>query len=659
MKTIDKSTNNPETLSEKSFSIIGNCTLRDCFDIAKDNIECHFDYKFNSFFQYISLFSMYSQKPKEIDITDEDLGYGTPWQKKCYKADINRKVIDLTNFNSDYILVDIAHNRLNLLKSKKDKNVLISSSILSDKNREETEEYVGSGFELIKPYDLDKKYISYCLKKFANDLLQKVNQSKIIVCELYSSEDYINFDGTIKNFIDEHEIPIKNNFLKKNFREFIKYLPQAHVIEMPKYAIGNYKHKWGPHPLHFCDEYYSYLLECIDLILKMENKDNEKRLLKKIKSKYETLFLNKRKNLMLNFEENNNKIDNRKNKTFSILGSCVARDLFEIGDNSNLNYFYKVNSFWSLSPLSVFGKRIKNLNSVKIDDFVFGSNWQKKCILVDLERKYIEQTDFSSDFILVDLAFSKIDLAQFSKHKDCYFTANLPFINNVSILKKVLHDDVNFVHVVDLPEDFFLEKIRTFAQKLKTKTLGENIILLDLECAIDYFDKNGVISKFDNVDLIKKENELLKKAFNCFLEELPNCHIIKMPKGVLGYELHKWGKLNLHYCNEFYDYLLKCIDIICSNYSRKKEIKEIEFCKNICEQIFKDRRRIVELKEIIHKQVKIKQDLNGEVSTLKKDLHELNIKLEKIDLENKFIKSTKFYKLGKFFKLFPVNKTNN
>ena len=74
----------------------------------------------------------------------------------------------------------------------------------------------------------------------------------------------------------------------------------------------------------------------------------------------------------------------------------------------------------------------------------------------------------------------------------------------------------------------------------------------------------------------------LQKCFECSKEILKGCHVIYFPENVLGDENHHLKPAHMHYTQEYYDYVLSAVNIICrEKISTKEEIKKLEVLRNL------------------------------------------------------------------------------
>ncbi len=77
--------------------------------------------------------------------------------------------------------------------------------------------------------------------------------------------------------------------MKKSNKLFVKYLgDEIHLIKSPVNCIANSNHRWGLYNLHMIDEYYLYLLECFNSIIKAKKIN-----LNKIKTRFENVIQQK------------------------------------------------------------------------------------------------------------------------------------------------------------------------------------------------------------------------------------------------------------------------------------------------------------------------------------------------------------------------------
>ncbi|MCQ2070990.1 MAG: sel1 repeat family protein [archaeon] len=248
-----------------------------------------------------------------------------------------------------------------------------------------------------------------------------------------------------------------------------------------------------------------------------------------------------------------------------IWGCCVSRDIFSIGhrldgaagNRYNIRCFYQECSYVSaLSEHISKDITAEDLSRFELTDFF------KKCITADYNKTVIDAfCDSGSDWLVIDLRtlmYGFIELlSPDGKVEYCTDGGPLKQESKYALLRELNPGfTVNHISFGSFDHYPFLVK---FTDLIKER-YGKNIILVAVEEAYDYLDKNGKLVNRTSVP----ESVLTEREIVLELLYLLDCHYIKYPFNCLADETHKWGLSQVHYVNEYYDYALDCVDIIVS-----------------------------------------------------------------------------------------------
>lgn len=365
-------------MSKKTLSvnIISSCVCRDCFEIGNKKTK-HNNYKVEFFYQATNVFSLYSKKLTELqDITENDLVFGSPWQRRIFLADIKKDIFERIGEEKrdNFLILEFTDFAKNLYKLKSNEDSYLVQTEPSKNNQVVFSDYVE---KIVEPWKLPKDYVYFCLEKYVEDILKIYSSDKIILCEIYHTDRYITLDNRIEKF--KAPVGAYNKFLKECYlhieNEFIKRQAQIHIVKMPENALGDEGQKWGKYSLHFVKELYEYLFSAIDAICTEYDKDEEAEILSCLKEQYEkrtseelnnieaSLSLNKRIAECLEKQriadekiielENQNKIITREKETILFEKNSLQKEL----SNIKASKAYKIGRAVTFVPRKLFKRR--------------------------------------------------------------------------------------------------------------------------------------------------------------------------------------------------------------------------------------------------------------------------------------------------------------
>ncbi|WP_370790441.1 DUF6270 domain-containing protein [Bilophila wadsworthia] len=265
------------------------------------------------------------------------------------------------------------------------------------------------------------------------------------------------------------------------------------------------------------------------------------------------------------------------NTTFSIMGSCVSRDIFSINDCQE----YTINRFiQSVSPISasvspVIDMDYQDLIVEVIDNFNITS-FYKRCFSLGITGKAFDYLfEVPSDYLIIDMSCCRFDLMICSGGKILPKISgqNYPEILDTVVKKynlpeftEVISDDNEIISLMNQLLPKYFEKI------LENYPL-ERIILVETDAAAFYLNKKGTVTEFKNT-VIESWKKRIHHGEEIAREYLHGCHIIEFPEYVFADENHKWKLAQLHYVQEYYEYAFQAIKIILTG-NREKELLNI------------------------------------------------------------------------------------
>ena len=130
--------------------------------------------------------------------------------------------------------------------------------------------------EYDSPLEYDDAFWRTTIEAFAERLKTLFAEEKIILLKNRQAELYVDANGLLHLYSSSghfNSIMVTQLLLEKLEGFFLACCPSCKVVEIPPYAIGSQRHKWGNHPLHFTPVLYAYLLACVKAITLEEDFD--------------------------------------------------------------------------------------------------------------------------------------------------------------------------------------------------------------------------------------------------------------------------------------------------------------------------------------------------------------------------------------------------
>lgn len=254
----------------------------------------------------------------------------------------------------------------------------------------------------------------------------------------------------------------------------------------------------------------------------------------------------------------------------SVIGSCVARDLFEKDNGENFSFHTDIRF---QSPISMLAEPVDFIKA----DFTHltkkvptvGGNWYKKNLINDINKTSFDALkERHGEYLILDLGESRISLAELSwpNREDKLLVSNsVSFRSHYStnLSKNILKGTkIKSINPLEYSDDYWKQTIKEFAIRLLDIFKEEKIILIKTKPAKYFVDKNGFIHPYyskNHFESIMLCDILLDKLYDYFVEACPKCKVVEIPEYALGYQGHKWGNHPFHFTNNLYEYLLKCV----------------------------------------------------------------------------------------------------
>ncbi len=278
--------------------------------------------------------------------------------------------------------------------------------------------------------------------------------------------------------------------------------------------------------------------------------------------------------------------------TINIAGVCVLRDTFGLHENDG---GYKIKKYTSaFAPLYITDPPfdIEYEKYLKVTQGLC-PKFTTRCVYMELTKTSIDWVlDERSDYLLVDMGLFRMDYFQlgngqlyFGEYKNlCIFES----LSKQGIIPEILGETKPFD---DFSDEELKKRLQIYFSKILEVYPVEKIILVEIKNIFEKVDLNNyTISNFKESSTLKakRQNVFMQKCFEYSKEILKGCHIIYFPDNVLGDENHHLMPAHMHYTQEYYDYVLKAVDVICrEKLSHKEEVKKLKGLRNSCSKKYK------------------------------------------------------------------------
>ena len=231
--------------------------------------------------------------------------------------------------------------------------------------------------------------------------------------------------------------------------------------------------------------------------------------------------------------------------TYSIFGSCVTRDMFGFGADSDLIDCYIARC---AIASAVSGGVEFPIVGVAAEGLSLLSPFEQRMIRGDVEKSCFQKIDAAtSGSIIVDLIderFSLIDIG------GGYITESASFVK--AGLGKVVSEESRKLTFFER-EAVDRGALVAFAEKLKAT--GKDIVLHNAFWAT-FFVEDGAQVEFEKSAYYSRMNEELIWRYALLKELIPDAAIIEAPVELrLADPRHRWGLAPFHYIPEYYDFV--------------------------------------------------------------------------------------------------------
>lgn len=595
---------------------------------------------------YIARESIVSALSDPVLLDMEKLKLDSAFQKNMVMHDFRKDVFELFEKKcSDIILIDFIDERFPLARIGHSvvtwSNELMSSGYISKpklvKMRKQAR-WPGSvkrdSHDVFKVGRIDAGSIVF---KFCQRLLNIYRPEQIILHEVYLSDYYINKEGKLTFFPENH---LKNNRETNKkygymYRKFKECLPEAHVIDCSREFAADENHKWGLSPMHFQKEYYERVLKEIESIIAMAWKSKDQEKITEDCSQMECRgHLEEGKNKLI-FEIAVHNGEAAESFEYAFYIYCNGKRIItrwyekvrEIAlSNMQAGVYYAVGFIRKFEkepeiitslPVQILPERtIIELPALSVS--IFGScvsrdilEYEAAC-KVKLDMYFAKQSVISAVSPAIPLSYEDIHLQSNFQRKQVYYDFSKRALN---MLQEHISDYL-FIDLVD--ERFSLVKLAG-SYVTRSKSLMESGLIDESSGIVEkeeYVDETGNYSyRVDGVDVRKYFDKFCENILQIYEADKIILHVVK------GAEFYydKEGKLKQFEANTIghfkrlnrmwafmYDYLhqrlsgCNCIDISEGYFADERHVwglSPIHFQKEYYENVLQEMNRIVIVKK--------------------------------------------------------------
>lgn len=259
---------------ELNVAVFGCCVSRDAFRFQ----SCANNYKVVCDIQHNSMVSYDSAKfPIEAENIRFPENITVPnFDKKMLHLELTKGSLDklLSCDKIDLLVVDMGIERCSHAK-------VLYDGVVYDfvKNRRFEQwfstlnnEYNGKKIEITGTYtvlDIPQQQLIDKYKDFFQKVYARFPEIKIICVEALLATYTINNENNIVPFGKGYNVVQSNKQIRYAYSALKAAFADKSLayIPIPRDSIADWHHLWGSLPMHFTDDYYYYLMECIDNIM--------------------------------------------------------------------------------------------------------------------------------------------------------------------------------------------------------------------------------------------------------------------------------------------------------------------------------------------------------------------------------------------------------
>ncbi|MBQ3600385.1 MAG: hypothetical protein II992_04170 [Lachnospiraceae bacterium] len=496
-----------------NFTVYGSCVTRDVFNFLDNEL-----YYPNVTVEFNPIQTLFDTK---FEIDKEYIDVDSSFTNRMIYYNFSKEAKNvLENSKSDYFIFDMTSERLPLqIWSYSGMETMIpvtwNTYCLGNKLRE-TEKYRSIEIRNWHLPNADKSWQEH-IKMFCESIIQRYEPSKIILLsieqadlllakESFSPKSLTMNRNEFTAGIDKRQLREKQNKIIQQAEKYVQeYIPDCWVIKMPQNVIGNARHHFKEHPLHFDYLYYEYVAEAIKLIAKERTEENRKLIQKELEF------------LLLRYNEKFTRIrqiiERAEGTHIQYFGSGILYEALKQSNEIFLdNPICDISMAAVLSePYAVTRKNCEEfLVEGELTDFLDGANKIHRLRLEYSEAKWLV-LDIRSEFQgVLKMKDNRVIM-------DTYF-------DKIHSLIKCPYDRMQGISSPQIINDF--------CELILRKWKLENIIVIE-----NYYNELCV-SEHSHIEKNEKAVEMntrMKGCFELIYERMGKCKIIHKPDNVLGF----------------------------------------------------------------------------------------------------------------------------
>ena len=190
-----------------------------------------------------------------------------------------------------------------------------------------------------------------------------------------------------------------------------------------------------------------------------------------------------------------------------------------------------------------------------------GTEFSKRCCCIDFQKNLFEWLGTSrSNYFLCDVA--SLVMHYFRLQNGVAFTESRFFLENKeSFLKELQLSEEELYKCSYTMFDISVNELQKCMKEYAKRTLElydlSQIVLVELYMAEKFISPETMkpVLWWNNMTPTHLQNCVLREAFLILKDLWQGCNVIEWPGNVYGNANHKWGKYQMHFTDDYYEWL--------------------------------------------------------------------------------------------------------